>query len=496
MARVAFLTLYDNHCIGMRILANLLDREGHTVEQIFFKRESSSLLDLPRDDAGSYQVLIMDKLYGYQQDVNPITPEEERLLLDRLATSLPDMVGISSRSFMDEYNVSLLRKIRDILPRALLVAGGYGPTLSPRRYLDACDVVVLGEGELAITELAKTKDSDGSYESIPGVAFLRDGEMVTNPLAVPPHDLDQYPHPTNGRENMVYIDGDRVVHEDPSNDYRVFSVLAGRGCVGKCSYCSAGQWGARYRSLGQTYPTRRNRSVTDVIDEIKSILTSEKRDVQRVSFIDTYLVGSRGWMLNLFRAYKREIGLPFTAQLHHDQIKTFPEVLKAACDAGFARTTVGVQGGEQAFRKRIYNRKASDQVIINMARAFVEHGIGVNYHFIAGNPLENERELYDGIEFMASLPKVPERDLVSVFQLKIFPGTTIASKIAEAKAVLPPTNIWFWQALLYLARMKMSEGEFRKLYTNTKYRARPDELYAYLKQLDVVQPTASLQQSA
>ena len=85
-----------------------------------------------------------------------------------------DIVGVSTTGMTLRYDLELAHLARRILPKAVIVAGGMEATFQPELMfrLGPFDLVVLGEGEKPLLELATRVRSGASFEAIPGTAVL------------------------------------------------------------------------------------------------------------------------------------------------------------------------------------------------------------------------------------------------------------------------------------------------------------------------------------
>src|SRR5258706_245173 len=70
--------------------------------------------------------------------------------------------------------LSLAEQVRG---RALTIVGGPYPSGEPEKFMDAFDLVAIGEGEETIVQVMEHL-GDRCFEQIPGLAFKRDGEVV------------------------------------------------------------------------------------------------------------------------------------------------------------------------------------------------------------------------------------------------------------------------------------------------------------------------------
>lgn len=108
-------------------------------------------------------------------------------------------------------------------------AGGHYPSLRPGDLLNVIpqlDSVVLFEGERTFLELVNALASGQDWNGIPGIAFASDGKTHMNPLRPLEIDLDNFPPPVR----------------PPLKEYalgrKFATLLAGRGCIHQCSFCS------------------------------------------------------------------------------------------------------------------------------------------------------------------------------------------------------------------------------------------------------------------
>ncbi len=82
------------------------------------------------------------------------------------------MTGIQIRG-----GLKAARAVREADPALPIVWGGVHPTLCPDSTLrdPLCDIMVIGEGEITIIELADCLRTGGDLEKVAGIGFKRDG---------------------------------------------------------------------------------------------------------------------------------------------------------------------------------------------------------------------------------------------------------------------------------------------------------------------------------
>lgn len=170
-------------------------------------------------------------------------PEHEVRIVDlRIADTLdadlrefaPDVVGVTALT-TEVYDAYLaLDRTREILPDAVTVVGGIHASLAPRDFeRPSVDVIVIGEGELALKEIVSAVETSGPLGSVRGVRVrVPDGSYVETPRRAERICLDDAPLPR--RDLLAH----RRAHYHFHFHHPTFSVEAGRGCPFKCSFCS------------------------------------------------------------------------------------------------------------------------------------------------------------------------------------------------------------------------------------------------------------------
>ena len=134
--------------------------------------------------------------------------------------------------------------------------GGIFPTVAYKEILNDCpyiDFVSLGEGEIFIKDFLKILNSGENYKKLKGLAYRdKDRVVVNGPISVV-EDLDTLPYPAKD-----FLD---EMKEELESGLYYINVSAGRGCFGKCSFCSCNKLTGTSK--------RRVRSVNNVVDELE-----------------------------------------------------------------------------------------------------------------------------------------------------------------------------------------------------------------------------------
>jgi radical SAM superfamily enzyme YgiQ (UPF0313 family) len=107
----------------------------------------------------------------------PVLTELEELLRD----GPWDLIGVSTTAMTLRYDLQLVHFARKILPSAIYVAGGMEATFNPERVFSLApfDLIVLGEGEKPLVQIAQRLERGADLQVIPGTAVRsNDGKVV------------------------------------------------------------------------------------------------------------------------------------------------------------------------------------------------------------------------------------------------------------------------------------------------------------------------------
>jgi anaerobic magnesium-protoporphyrin IX monomethyl ester cyclase len=361
-------------------------------------------------EEASYIVNIMDDDFeqlGYNK-ICKILSEEE-----------PQLVGITTTSSTIKNALEYAKLVKKILPHSLTVIGGPHPTFMPVDILKTCpelDVVVIGEGEKTMVELASLSldKNNGQFNDVNGIAYRDNGNIKINPPRELIKDLDSIPFPAR---HLVPFESYGTTRGKSSD------MITSRGCVYNCSYCSSS------RIMGNKFRTR---TPGNVVDEIEFLIDEYK--LENIAFMDD------NFMLNKRRANEiadeiknRGLDIGFVASSRVDMVNK--DLLKKLKGAGLTTIYYGIESGSQRIldmmKKGITLKQA--EIAVKSAKNV---GVEVLTSFILGFPGETRKEMDKTIDFSIKL----NADYSQFSILTPFPGTPIYHELKEKK--LLDTENW------------------------------------------------------
>lgn len=321
----------------------------------------------------------------------------------------PDLVGVTAVTPLayDAYRVSDMARGRGI-PTVL---GGAHASVRPDEALEHFDMVVQGEGELALQDILEQGTRSG---------ILRSNEIF---------DLDACPAPARHLLDMDYYLDMRRRHTNNPNFLfvppreQLCSLMVSRGCYWNCSYCH-NSW--------RDMPCR-FRSPAHVVQEMNAL--NERFGVRYFNFMDDTLFGNRKYCRGLFSAMiENGRGYCWGGNARVDCVNE--EILSLARRAGCRRINFGFESGSQRVLDAL-NKKVRVERISRSVRLAVDQGIQVIGTFMVGNPRETREDLDKTRRLALSLPL----QAIGFSLTTAFPGTELW-RVAEERGRIPERLDW------------------------------------------------------
>lgn len=482
--KVVFINLYEYSYLGTRCLASFLQTKGIETHNILMEDYTMhKVLDPEAKDFFGYHIymngMVLEQPLPPKNGELPFSEASLLALKEAIRAESPDIIAYSSRSTHDELAPNLAQIYRECAPDALLIAGGFGPTLNVDLYLGAgFDCVIRGDGEESLLEIAN------AYEKRDRLKLVNIANTCWNPawggevngLRDQVKDLSKYPAPLSGDSHFSYIkNGVLTRYRDPILLAKKYFTFFGRGCIGTCAYCSGGQWSSLYRKEGKKAYKRRNRNIMDVINELKNL----PRNINFIVFADEYWGNNRKLSYDFFSKYRDEVQRPFFAYLDYDHILEDNELFELVVESGLEATGIGFQTGSSDLSKTYYRRKQNYERLVRYAWLMFKNKIHINPQFIGGNCYETMDDFLQTVELVRKLPydiECPYVVQLQTTQLRAHPGSLLR-EIAPRVVTSPmPTKEWHYRAILLEMARILSKEEFDRLLTLDFYRQNPIEL--------------------
>lgn len=341
-------------------------------------------------------------------DLN-LSDNPKEALLKRLREFKPDVVGLTATTAVAHKIVDIAKAVKEVIPSALIVAGGPHPTALPEELLQKSliDVIVSGEGDKTFQSIIESQP----LSQIPDI-YYRNGTEVVHSFAPKQmiEDLDSLEFPAYSLCDIQKYTASKVFARKSPLAFMETS----RGCYARCVYCNKNIHGYKLR---QKSPAR-------VVDEMEYLLRLGFREIHIMDDVFT---------ADMKRAYqiceeilKRGLKFPWYPRggIRVDRVNR--ELLKIMAKSGCYRVPFGIESGSQrvieAIKKKITLSQAENAVKLSK-----EAGLEVECYFMVGLPTETEEDILRSLDFAKKL----DPDYVKFAVTLPFPGSEMFDRMAS-----------------------------------------------------------------
>lgn len=319
----------------------------------------------------------------YHQDINHVDSKELKYYLNNTHF---DIVGIGLVA--GYYPYKKLLEISKVInssknrPYFQYIIGGYMVSANPEYFLEktGANIIVVGEGEKTIEELVK-KDFQ-QLHTIKGISFNINGSYYHNEKRELIEDLDTLPLP---RYDLFPIEVYRLRRMSNSlpTDF-VMSVITGRGCLWRCSFCWRMSEGMRLRSI------------KSIINEI--IYLKETYWINYIDFEDDLTMTSPARMTELCEAIlDNKLNIKWYCEGRLNFITE--SLLLLMKKAGCVFINYGIESLNQTVLNNIKKGLTKD-IIYKGIELTKKVGISAGLNFLWNNPGDNLDTLNEEVEFL------------------------------------------------------------------------------------------------
>lgn len=351
---------------------------------------------------------IASALRGEGYDVRIESGDVERIDYEELKWRIrqysPDVIGISSvlstaYKYVKETTLALKR---DFPGLPIIVGGGLGAAAELVLEHTGTDIVVIGEGDITIKELAKTIEKGESFGNVAGIAYKEGGVVLKTEPRRPIIDLGTLKYPAFDLIDMtkyfmdikeMFLSFRHYKKQDerlfaPHRSRHMLRIMISRGCIGRCAFC--------YRPV----PGQRHFSFDYIFDYLEYLMRTF--NINAFSFGDECFAPTLEWNRRFVQELnKRKIDIVF--QVLGMRVDTVDqEVLRAFKKAGCFMIGYGFESGSQKMLDIMEKRTTVEQNI-RVALWTKEAGIYASPNFMFGMPGETTETIMESIDFLKKL---------------------------------------------------------------------------------------------
>ena len=322
-----------------------------------------------------------------ERDIHLKTTNLYEDLREKVESFRPNLIAMSALEDTYPLGISMLKSIKSYY-HAPVVVGGIFPTFAADTVVkeNCVDFVCVGEGEGALVELCEKLSRNKDVSSIRNLWVKSNGNVIKNPLRGVVN-LDELPVP-----DFSIFEENRFFRPMAGKVYRMVPIETHRGCPFTCTFCNSP---ASYRMYdNQDAGTFfRKKSVERVYEELKFLV--KKWSVEYVYFTADTFLAMDDVKFRRFAEMYEEFRLPFWMQtrpetLHEERTGLLKEM-------NCVRVSIGVEHGNEEFRKRVIHRKVSNKRILEGFELMARAKIPVTVNNIIGFPDETRELAFDTI---------------------------------------------------------------------------------------------------
>lgn len=299
--------------------------------------------------------------------------------------------------------------------------GGWHPTLAPEETAKhpEVDIVVRGQGEQTLTEIADQKPLD----QILGITYKKEGKIVSNP------DRPRVPMDGQPRPAWHLVDMKRYVEHTKLGDTQL-PYLASEGCPYRCGYCCIGHLKHKWSGLNP-----------EIVAKELTML-KEKYGINSIYMMDNLFFVNKRWTAQVLEKIK-PLELKWNTSTRANIINRMTDQeIKDAIDSGCTRIAIGAESGSDAVLQRIKKdvtaretRKAIDRL--------TKAGMQVATHYMFGLPGETLEDAKQTLTFIRGLLLNTKVTMFGIYYYMPCPGTDLFTEMLT-EGYQPPRGLEEW----------------------------------------------------
>jgi len=324
-----------------------------------------------------------------------------------LISQHPDIIGFSVLNANRWGAIDTARIAKKINPNVKIVFGGVAATFLWEHFLThfvEVDYIIMGEGEYSFLHLVQhleKKDKTG-IETVPGIAFRKNGRIVRTESALPIQNLDKIPNPAK---------------------YFTYQHIAlTRGCPSDCTFCGSPKfWGRKVRFHSADY-------------FVAQMETLYRKGVSFFYVSDDTFTLKKSLVIEICqKIIEKKLPVSWAAISRADCVDE--EILHWMRLAGCSQISYGVESGSDQMRNFMNKHLRIEQIrkAFDLTRAY---GILPRAYFIYGCPGETKETIQQSMDLIKEI-----KPLICIFyMLDVFPGTALYDSFCKKFGV--NDDIW------------------------------------------------------
>jgi radical SAM superfamily enzyme YgiQ (UPF0313 family) len=350
-------------------------------------------------------------LYKNHFEVNVIDCQAQKITYKQFKEEIgkvqPDIVGVTCTTLTYKSALKIVKIAKEAWPNCITAIGGPHVTFWDDKSLQeesSLDVVVRGEGENTMLELAQRIENSQPYTDLLGTTCRKGAGIVRNADRPYLENLDSLPFPA------LHL----WQHTENLRKYGTipYPVMTSRGCVYWCNFCTA------VRMFGRRY---RMRSPKNVVDELEFLHKNYYAN-QFTFYDDTFTVDQARTAEICDEIQRRGLKIKWDCETRVDMVSK--ELLVKMREAGCIAVWFGVESGS----KKVLTSMGKGFSLTQTRLAFKwakEAGLMTVAGVILGFPGETRESAWETIRFVKEL----NPNDVGFYIATPYPGTPMYEEV-------------------------------------------------------------------
>jgi radical SAM superfamily enzyme YgiQ (UPF0313 family) len=283
-------------------------------------------------------------------------------------------IGFSANVFAVDNAIRLARMVKEKYPQTVTSLGGPCTVFATEqilKYADCFDLIVGGEGEQVVVDIARAIEAGETPTDVAGTVFVSADGMKTNPEAKP-LIMDELPRPAL---DLLPVSSYRL--HPPFGAYPpALIVETARGCPFRCTFC--------------TLPKNiRMRSAELVVEDVSRLV--KDYNLREIHFVDPTFTFNRERTLAIAEGLIRaDLNIHWTCKTRCDLVDQ--EMLEVMAKSGCYTISYGVESATQSVLDSLKKDVTVEQIYSSL-RETKAAGIRTLAYMLIGAPGETDETI-------------------------------------------------------------------------------------------------------
>jgi anaerobic magnesium-protoporphyrin IX monomethyl ester cyclase len=334
-------------------------------------------------------------------------------VVERILNSGAQVVGFSPVSLSMKQTLDTLAQLKMRRPRIRSVLGGHLASMCATDILGSepfVDMIVRGDSETTFPNLLENLSAGGDLATVPGLSWRQDGEVRESPTPTTLTDLNSVLAPARDDLQLLKKQG----------RLRGARILASRGCLYNCSFCTTPGF------YGRSVRFRSPELVVREMDELAG-----EFGISHFWFNDDLFVNgtpeNTHWIeefTGLVKGRNYSFRVLCRADSFRERNRHLLSLLK---DTGLVHVFLGLESGTQESLS-LYSKGTSVERNREAVALLKRSGIAVQIGFIIFNPYSTPDEIKANAHFLHEIGEL-YRFFPLTLPMSVFPGTSVAHRL-------------------------------------------------------------------